>query len=627
TVSLLESAGGTTTQVGTQEVSSPMVSYTFESNMPVTTYVAVVVASAEGFIASGEGMSEEVVTGKGTLAPVSAGQITTSSVTENSITLSWVASNAQANATEYVFTRDGGTEEVIAISAESYEITNLAADTLYTIMVIARGDTNQYNDSSALSIEVRTTPILQELDAPAMVTAAVEVRRQDTATVSDIRVAWGSVANAQRYTVTLYAGADSSGGTPLGNPLSVSAPATTAVFEDQLNNQFFTVGVTAESDIYPNSGESFVSVLPPKLSSGFFTVTPSSASLSLAWNPSFDAVLQDGVNFYDATRVDNFGSSASSLLLISIEDLNGNEITGSAQVSTEENAYSTDGLNEGTDYILKIVQRVTIGSVSLDSETLEIPFRTLEELPEPTEDQISWTANGTTLTVEWDNAAAGVTSYDLTLTRTDGLADTVVGGSIEVNARTTGSTTFVGLTAETTYTLSVVAKGDTALYAPSPQYRVSVITLQLPQLETPTPDQISITAAGDNITVSWDGLAVGSRNGVSTYSISILLTSTVGETNYVVENMAFSALQDGSPVFGNLTQDTSYTVTVIAEGDGASSLPYSFTLETTRQLGTPQVTAVTEDFRRAIKVSWDRVPNAQSYRVRFSRNPDNLLRG
>ncbi|MGU9977217.1 MAG: hypothetical protein ACNYNY_00775 [Candidatus Oxydemutatoraceae bacterium WSBS_2016_MAG_OTU14] len=39
------------------------------------------------------------------------------------------------------------------------------------------------------------------LSNPTMVTAAVEVRRQDTATVSDIRVAWSSVANAQSYTV------------------------------------------------------------------------------------------------------------------------------------------------------------------------------------------------------------------------------------------------------------------------------------------------------------------------------------------------------------------------------------------------------------------------------------------
>ncbi|MGU9977709.1 MAG: hypothetical protein ACNYNY_03370 [Candidatus Oxydemutatoraceae bacterium WSBS_2016_MAG_OTU14] len=95
----------------------------------------------------------------------------------------------------------------------------------------------------------------------------------------------------------------------------------------------------------------------------------------------------------------------------------------------------------------------------------------------------------------------------------------------------------------------------------------------LRQHPTPTPEQISITAAGDNITVSWDGPAVGSRNGVSTYSISILLSSTVGETNYVAKNIAFLALQDGSPILGNLTQDTSYTVTVITQGDGLVAFP------------------------------------------------------
>ncbi|MGU9977708.1 MAG: hypothetical protein ACNYNY_03365 [Candidatus Oxydemutatoraceae bacterium WSBS_2016_MAG_OTU14] len=44
------------------------------------------------------------------------------------------------------------------------------------------------------------------------------------------------------------------------------------------------------------------------------------------------------------------------------------------------------------------------------------------------------------------------------------------------------------------------------------------------------------------------------------------------------------------------------------------------TLETTRQRGTPQATAVTEDRRAAIKASWNRIPNAQRYRVRVYQN-------
>ncbi|MGU9977205.1 MAG: hypothetical protein ACNYNY_00715 [Candidatus Oxydemutatoraceae bacterium WSBS_2016_MAG_OTU14] len=73
-------------------------------------------------------------------------------------------------------------------------LTSLQADTPYTIMVIARGDTNQYNDSSALSIEVRTAPTPQDrLDAPATVATTVE-------NSVNIVVTWEEVENAEEYT-------------------------------------------------------------------------------------------------------------------------------------------------------------------------------------------------------------------------------------------------------------------------------------------------------------------------------------------------------------------------------------------------------------------------------------------
>ncbi|MGU9977569.1 MAG: fibronectin type III domain-containing protein, partial [Candidatus Oxydemutatoraceae bacterium WSBS_2016_MAG_OTU14] len=414
-------------------------------------------------------------------------------------------------------------------------------------------DSNFYTEptGSAYSIAF-TTKSVDPLSNPTMLTAVTEARRESAATVSDIRVAWDSVENAQRYTVRLYAGSDSSGGTLLRSTISVSALATTAVFRNQLNNQFFTVGVTAESDIYPDSQEVRVSVLPPKLLSQFFAVTPSSASLSLAWDSSFNASLEDGVNFYDVTRI---GNSEISILRISIEDLNEGEIIAPMEVSTGEGAYSIDGLDEGTDYILKIVQRVTIGSVSLDSETLEIPFRTLEALPIPREEQISWTADGTTLTVEWDNAAAGVTSYDLTLTRTDGLIDTVV-GPIEVDARMAGSTTFTSLDAGTNYALSVVAKGDASLYAPSPEYRVTVTTNAPGQLGTP---DIRLTIQSSrNIVVSWDGVTNAESYSVSLYSSSGERIGEMKETAALV--YTFEGLDLG------LKFGTEYTVGVIAQG-------------------------------------------------------------
>ncbi len=72
--------------------------------------------------------------------------------------------------------------------------------------VNAYGNSIFYIDSLVLTLpSLMTNPL--PLSNPTMVTAAVEVRRQDTATVSDIRVAWSSVANAQSYTVRLYPGA------------------------------------------------------------------------------------------------------------------------------------------------------------------------------------------------------------------------------------------------------------------------------------------------------------------------------------------------------------------------------------------------------------------------------------
>ncbi|MGU9978057.1 MAG: fibronectin type III domain-containing protein, partial [Candidatus Oxydemutatoraceae bacterium WSBS_2016_MAG_OTU14] len=208
-----------------------------------------------------------------------------------------------------------------------------------------------------------------------------------------------------------------------------------------------------------------------------------------------------------------------------------------------------------TDYVLKIVVRVTIDDISLDSEALEISFRTLEELPEPTENQIRWTATETTLTVDWDNAATGVTSYDLTLTRTDGATDTVVGGPIEVDARTTGSTTFTSLDAETTYTLSVVAKGDTSLYAPSPEYRVTVETNAPGQLSAPIVT-LSIQSSR-NIVVSWDGVTNATTYALNLYSSSGERIGEVEETAALV--YTFEGL-DLDLKFG-----TEYTVGVIAQ--------------------------------------------------------------
>ncbi|MGU9978132.1 MAG: fibronectin type III domain-containing protein, partial [Candidatus Oxydemutatoraceae bacterium WSBS_2016_MAG_OTU14] len=320
---------------------------------PVTLYTIEVIAQAEGYRASVP-TTVTAMTSTAQLERPMADQITIVSST-NRVTISF--QNTPMGVDGYVLVivetedpfRNIADFDRLSIE-ESPHVFDVLPGRSYNLSAYAYSDKEGYIGSSSSTYdESFTAGSLDALSNPE-VTAAVEVRRQDTATVSDIRVAWGSVANVQSYTVRLYPGAGNVSDISALSTKTVSAIATMTVFENQFNSQFFTVGVTAVSDIYPDSEEVRTSVLPPKLLSEFFTVTPSSTSLSLAWDSSFNAVLEDGVYFYDATRIDNLGDSASSLLLISIEDLDGGEIIARMEVSTEENAYSTDGLNEGTDY-------------------------------------------------------------------------------------------------------------------------------------------------------------------------------------------------------------------------------------------------------------------------------------
>ncbi|MGU9977761.1 MAG: fibronectin type III domain-containing protein [Candidatus Oxydemutatoraceae bacterium WSBS_2016_MAG_OTU14] len=452
-------------------------------------------------------------------------------------------------------------EIIVVTTGHVFTFQSLLPSTEYTVELIAQAA--GFRDSEP-DTETVTAGKLQ-LSAPE-VTAAFVARRSGPLTLSNIRIAWSFDENASSYGLNFYDANEN-----LSSFVQGLAPAAEYVREDVLFLEFLTVGVTAiakDPATHLNSEEVRVPVLPPKLLSEFFTVTKSTSSLSLAWDSSFDASSPNGVYFYDAVFIDRLGSSASSLLLISIEDPQGSEIIGTAEVSTDADVYSTDGLDEATNYVLKTVHRVTLGDDSRDSEALEIPFRTLTVLPEPTESQISWIAGETILTVSWDNVETGVTAYELSLAR----EGTPIGTPKEVNALVAGSTTFTDLNAETTYTLSVVAKGDARLYAPSPQYRVSVIIVPLPQLATPVIDEDIV---GGTIVFGYEVVENAEK-----YIFKLYLgDDTIGE----VFRSGERALNTGIIVFAffSLAPLTQYTVEVIAQAAGhRNSDPLTRTLTT-----------------------------------------------
>ncbi len=444
----------------------------------------------------------------------------------------------------------------VTISDSPITFTDLLPDRAYTLMALPTFESERYEYSAGIVSLDFMTAALPAFD-PGL-TAAFVASRQGTSSRRDLGVAWNSPENDDDiifYRITLYERVKSSGDFVSFGVFRVMPPTTDLMAGSFPLDRFFTASITLVPDIY-SLGESLrVSVLPPKLLREFFTVTPSSTSLSLAWDSSFDDSLSDGVYFYDATYIDPGNDLASSLLLISIEDLNGNEIAGPEEVGTRADVYSMGGLSQATSYVLSIVHRVTVSGTSLSSEALEISFNTLEALPEPTGRQISSTVEGTTLIVNWDNAAEGVTNYDLTLVTAEGA---VIGTPKEVNALMAGSTTFIGLDLGTAYTLSVVAKGDASVYAPSPPYRVSVYQ---PQLDTP---MISVIGTnGVTPVVIW----MRSAN-VENYTLRLYLgDDTSGQ---VLRRREFPSItaQTYSPVLLPLEPLTQYTVELIAQATG-----------------------------------------------------------
>ncbi|MGU9977721.1 MAG: fibronectin type III domain-containing protein, partial [Candidatus Oxydemutatoraceae bacterium WSBS_2016_MAG_OTU14] len=549
---------------------------------PQTTYTISIVATADRFIESDTSVLEFT-----TLASLEAPQNLRAPATEAVLSIAWDAVDGATGYDVVLYEEDSTPGAPIQVTEEIYTSNPLRPATNYVVEVTAFAP-NRRSVTSTIDAQTERIKLVTPL----------EEQFTFSATIDSIEVRWENApATVSSYEFSLLLG-----NTIIKEPFEIAISAGVNVFTELQINSVYKILIKAkgDEDLY--------------ITSDLFTRDTPTMGLPQVGSVANFRVISGSITQNSATLTWGRASNAEDYL-IHVTDVSlrtSFERTVSANSGSIIQSYLLQGLTPISTYAVTIVARAANLRGS-DPVEIESHFTTRHQVPQ----NINTTRTTLSITVSWD-AVPNAETYLLSLYRNEEPRELV---ESEKTSQLTYN--FTGLIQFTEYTVEVIAQSET--YPDSEPAEVIATTLR--QHPAPTPDQISITAAGDNITVSWDGLAVGSRNGVSTYSISILLTSTVGETNYVVENMAFSALQDGSPVFGNLTQDTSYTVTVIAEGDGDSSPLYSFTLETTRQLGTPQVTAVTEDRRRAIKVSWDRVPNAQSYRVRVSRNPDNLLRG
>jgi hypothetical protein len=149
------------------------------------------------------------------------------------------------------------------------------------------------------------------------------------------------------------------------------------------------------------------------------------------------------------------------------------------------------------------------------------------------------------------------TSFDVTwdeVTNADGYTATASPGNL------TGTVvlrvaTFSGLTASTEYTVSIVANGDGTTYSDSDAGTLAVTTDDAPAVQLDAPTNLTSSDLADTtFTVGWDAVTNASGYTV-TFSPDDGTTATVTDTTAAVTGA---------------TASTEYTVSVVANGDGAS---------------------------------------------------------
>ena len=229
------------------------------------------------------------------------------------------------------------------------------------------------------------------------------------------------------------------------------------------------------------------------------------------------------------------------------------------------------------------------------------------KLPEPTEEQISFTATVNSITISWTDVPADVDDYKITITDLTNPAQEKV-----VATQGTTNTLFTNLTSATFYSITVTAQSDSAQHTDSDPLRQFVTT----RIPTPT---FNVTATMDTITVS--NITIGELPTLlGTTQNSFVITVYLGDEEQGTATLGLNVTS--TTLEGFLEPGTIYTVEVVAEarqsGDVLTDSAAGTTIVTTiatqiLQLSTPNVTAT--EITNSITVTWEEVTNAVSYEV------------
>ena len=461
-------------------------------------------------------------------SPAAPTGLSMSGISQTAITLSWTKSTG---ATAYKVQVDSGAVTTLGDVA-THTFSGLSANTSYTLKVIA---SNSGGDSSAASVSASTLP-----NAPAAPTGLSTSGISQTA----ITISWTKSAGATGYKVQVDSGAV----TTLGD-------VATHTFSGLSANTSYTLKVIASNSGGDSSAASVsASTLPnaPAAPTGLSTSGISQTAITISWTKSAGAT----------------GYKVQA---------NSGTVTTLGDVAT----HTFSGLSASTSYTLNVIASNSGG----DSSAASVSASTLPNAPAAPTGLSASGISQTAITISWTKSA-GATGYKVQAN--SGTVATL--GDVATH-------TFSGLSANTSYTLKVIAfnsGGDSSA--------ASVSASTLP-----------------NAPAAPTGL---STSGISQTAITLGWTKSTGATGYKVQANSGTVATLGdvaTHTFSGLSANTSYTLTVIAFNSGGDSSAASVSASTlatqAAALADPTSVSTSGITQTAITLNWTKETAANSYEV------------
>ena len=478
--------------------------------------------------------SQPVLVRATTLATIAPGKPWGFQRTGRTMTSYSVRWNGSIGATAFKVQVDNGAVATLPANARRHTFTGLSAGTSYTFKLVGN---NNVGDSEVATITDST------LAAPNNAPAAPTGLSTSGITQTAITLSWTKSAGATAYKVQVD-----------GGTVATLGDVATHTFTGLSAGTTYTLKVIASnSDGDSAAALTSTSTLPnaPAAPTGLSTSGITQTSITLTWTKSAGAT---GYKVQvDSGAVATLGDVAT---------------------------HTFSGLSANTQYTLKVIASNSGG----DSAAASTSASTLPNAPAAPTGLATSGITQTSITLTWTKSA-GATSYKVRAGTTG--AFTLLGD--------VATYTFTSLTANTAYTLQVVASnsgGD------SSSAQTSANTNNVP----PPPAPSAPT-----------GL---STSGITQTSITLTWTKSTGATGYKVQvdSGTVTTLGDvATYTFSSLSAGTSYTLKVIATNAGGDSAAASVSASTLPAAPTGLSTSgITQT---AITLSWTKSTGATGYKV------------